>query len=200
MPSRMAARGGLGAVMATKGLKAIVFDHAGGRKPLIADPEAFKAAIKDYTKAVLVHPQSITYRDYGTAAMAHMSDGFGGLPTHNFSEGHFDKVEDISGETMREFLLDTGQTVGDLARLHGGLHDQVLQHFRRRRWQDDRLSLEYETIGLMGSNLGISSLDAIARMNWEVNDLGLDSIEVGAALGVAAEAKEFWNGAIATAR
>ncbi len=48
--------------------------------------------------------------------------------------------------------------------------------------------LEYETIGLMGSNLGISSLDCIARMNWEVNDLGLDSIETGAALGVAAEA------------
>jgi aldehyde:ferredoxin oxidoreductase len=48
--------------------------------------------------------------------------------------------------------------------------------------------LEYETIGLMGSNLGISSLDCIARMNWEVNDLGLDSIDVGAALGVAAEA------------
>jgi aldehyde:ferredoxin oxidoreductase len=48
--------------------------------------------------------------------------------------------------------------------------------------------LEYETIGLMGSNLGISSLDAIARMNCEVNDLGLDSIEIGAALGVAAEA------------
>jgi len=48
--------------------------------------------------------------------------------------------------------------------------------------------LEYETIGLMGSNLGINSLDTVARMNWQVNDLGLDSIEVGAALGVAAEA------------
>jgi len=48
--------------------------------------------------------------------------------------------------------------------------------------------LEYETIGLMGSNLGINSLDTVARMNWQVNDLGLDSIEIGAALGVAAEA------------
>jgi aldehyde:ferredoxin oxidoreductase len=48
--------------------------------------------------------------------------------------------------------------------------------------------LEYETIGLMGSNLGINSLDTIARLNWVVNDLGLDSIETGAALGVAAEA------------
>jgi aldehyde:ferredoxin oxidoreductase len=48
--------------------------------------------------------------------------------------------------------------------------------------------LEYETIGLVGSNLGISSLDEIARLNRELNDLGLDTIEVGAALGVAAEA------------
>jgi aldehyde:ferredoxin oxidoreductase len=48
--------------------------------------------------------------------------------------------------------------------------------------------LEYETIGLMGSNLGIDDLDDIARLNWVVNDLGLDSIEIGAALGVAAKA------------
>ena len=48
--------------------------------------------------------------------------------------------------------------------------------------------LEYETIGLMGSNLGIDDLDKIARLNWMVNDLGLDSIEIGAALGVAAKA------------
>lgn len=48
--------------------------------------------------------------------------------------------------------------------------------------------LEYETIGLMGSNLGIPDLDAVARLNWEASDLGLDAIEIGAALGVAAEA------------
>src|SRR5512147_1489534 len=58
VPSRIAARGGLGAVMGSKGLKAIVFDHAGGQKPSIADPEAFKVAQKDYTKAVMEHPQS----------------------------------------------------------------------------------------------------------------------------------------------
>jgi aldehyde:ferredoxin oxidoreductase len=56
VPSRIAARGGLGAVMGSKGLKAIIFDHAGGQKPPIADPEAFKAAHKDYTKAVMEHP------------------------------------------------------------------------------------------------------------------------------------------------
>jgi aldehyde:ferredoxin oxidoreductase len=80
IPSRIAARGGLGAVMATKGLKAIVFDHAGGQKPAIADPEAFKVAQKDYTKAVMEHPQSVTYRDYGTAAMAQMTQSFAPFP------------------------------------------------------------------------------------------------------------------------
>jgi aldehyde:ferredoxin oxidoreductase len=47
--------------------------------------------------------------------------------------------------------------------------------------------LEFETMGLLGSNLGIDDLDTIAKMNWELNDLGLDSIEIGAALGVAAD-------------
>src|SRR5512138_4015136 len=72
IPSRIAARGGLGAVMGSKGLKAIVFDHAGGQKPPIAHPDEFKIAQKDYTKSVLEHPQSITYRDYSTAAMTAM--------------------------------------------------------------------------------------------------------------------------------
>ena len=189
VPSRIAARGGLGAVMACKGLKAIVFDQTGGQKPPIADPEAFKIAQKDYTKSVLEHPQSITYRDYGTPGMAHMSDGFGGLPTQNFSMGHFDRVEDISGETMREFLLTRGKPSETSHACMAGCTIKCSNIFGGEDGKMIVSPLEYETIGLMGSNLGISSLDAIARMNWEVNDLGLDSIETGAALGVAAEAK-----------
>jgi aldehyde:ferredoxin oxidoreductase len=188
IPSRIAARGGLGAVMGTKGLKAIVFDHAGGQKPPIVQPEAFKSAQKDYTNAVLEHPQSATYRDYGTAAMAHMSDGFGGLPTRNFSSGHFEQVEDISGETLREFILTRGKP-GDPS--HACMAGCTIKCSNIFAGEDGKIivsPLEYETIGLMGSNLGIASLDMIGRLNWEANDLGLDSIEVGAALGVAAEA------------
>src|SRR5215213_458145 len=92
VPSRIAARGGLGAVMGSKGLKAIVFDHTGGQKPFLADPEAFKVAQKDYTRAVLEHPQSITYRDYGTAAIAPMCQSFAALPARNFSRGTFEKM------------------------------------------------------------------------------------------------------------
>jgi aldehyde:ferredoxin oxidoreductase len=187
IPSRIAARGGLGAVMGSKGLKAIVFDHAGGRKPAIADPEAFKVAQKDYTRAVMEHPQSLTYRDYGTATMAHMCDGFGALPTRNFSDGHFENVDDISGETLREFLLERGKPSDPSHACMAGCTIKCSNVFGGEDGKMIVSPLEYETIGLMGSNLGISSLDIIARMNWVVNDLGLDSIEVGAALGVAAE-------------
>ena len=188
VPSRIAARGGLGSLMGSKGLKAIVFDDAGGQKPHIVDPEAFKIAKKDYTKAVLEHPQSVTYRDYGTAAMAHMSDGFGALPTRNFSNGHFEKVDEISGETLREFMLTRGKPSHTSHACMAGCTIKCSNIFGGEDGKIIVSPLEYETIGLMGSNLGLSSLDTVGRMNWEVNDLGLDSIEIGAALGVAADA------------
>jgi aldehyde:ferredoxin oxidoreductase len=188
VPARIAARGGLGAVMGSKGLKAIVFDHAGGQKPPVQDPQAFKAAQKEYTAALLAHPQTATYRDYGTAAMAHMCDGLGALPTRNFSSGHFEQVEEISGERLRELLL---QRQGASDPSHACMAGCTIRCSNIFGGEDGKMvvsPLEYETIGLMGSNLGISSLDTVARMNWQVNDLGLDSIEIGAALGVAAEA------------
>jgi aldehyde:ferredoxin oxidoreductase len=197
VPSRIAARGGLGAVMGSKGLKAIVFDHSGGQKPPVANPQAFKIAQSDYTKAVLEHPQSQTYREYGTAAMAHMCDGFGALPTRNFSDGHFEGVEAISGEALREFILARGKPSDPSHACMAGCTIKCSNIFGGEDGKIIVSPLEYETIGLMGSNLGIDSLDTIGRLNWQVNDLGLDSIEIGAALGVAADAglMEFGDGA-----
>jgi aldehyde:ferredoxin oxidoreductase len=188
IPSRIAARGGLGAVMGSKGLKAIVFDNTGGQKPPIADPEAFKAAQKDFTKAVLEHPQSLTYRDYGTPAMAQMTQNFAALPTHNFSRGTFKQVDNISGEALREFILKRGKPSDPSHACMAGCTIKCSNVFGGEDGKVIVSPLEYETIGLMGPNLDIDSLDAIGRMNWQANDLGLDSIEVGAGLGVAAEA------------
>lgn len=188
VPSRIAARGGLGALMGSKRLKAIIFDAKGGQKPPIAHPQAFKEAQKAFTKAVLEHPQSKVYKDYGTAAMARMCDGFGGLPTRNFSAGHFEGVDQISGEYMRQVILERD---GEGTPSHACMPGCTIQCSNTYAGADGKAlvsPLEYETIGLMGSNLGIADLDTIARLNWEVNDLGLDSIEIGAALGVAAEA------------
>ncbi len=188
IPARIAARGGLGAVMGSKGLKAVVFDHAGGQKPAIANPEAFKVAQKDYTQAVMNHPQSVTYRDYGTQAMPQMTQSFAALPTHNFSRGTFYDVEKISGETMREFILNRGKPSDPSHACMAGCTIKCSNVFGGEDGKIIVSPLEYETVGLMGTNLDIDSLDSIGRMNWQVNDLGLDSIEVGGALGVAAEA------------
>lgn len=188
IPSRIAARGGLGAVMGSKGLKAIVFDNTGGQKPPVVDPEAFKVAQKDYTKAVMEHPQSITYRDYGTAAMAQMTQRFAALPSHNFSRGTFKNVEAISGETLREFTLTRGKPSDPSHACMAGCTIKCSNVFGGEDGKIIVSPLEYETIGLMGTNVDIDSLDAIGRLNWHVNDLGLDSIEIGGSLGVAAEA------------
>jgi aldehyde:ferredoxin oxidoreductase len=195
-PSRIAARGGLGAVMGSKGLKAIVIDGASGSKPPIVDNTAFQEAKKTYTKSLLDHPQTHSYRDYGTAGMTNMCNAFGGLPTRNFSAGQFEGAERISGEFMREMLL---QRDGDCDPSHACMAGCTIRSsnvFGDPNGDEIVSPLEYETIGLMGSNLGIDDLDTIARMNRLVNDLGLDSIEIGAALGVAAEAGllEFGDG------
>ncbi|MDI6768190.1 MAG: aldehyde ferredoxin oxidoreductase C-terminal domain-containing protein [Anaerolineales bacterium] len=196
VPSRIAARGGLGAVMGSKGLKAVVFDAAGCPKPPIANPEAYREAQKVYNKALLDHPQTHTYRDYGTAAMVQMCQTFGSLPTRNFSAGQFEGADAISGEHLRELLLGRGGVSNPTHACMPGCTIRCSNVFGGEDGKVIVSPLEYESIGLMGSNLGIDSLDAIARLNWQVNDLGLDSIEVGAALGVAAEAGQMgWGDA-----
>jgi len=188
VPSRIAARGGLGAVMGSKGLKAIVIDAKAGEKPPIAHIEDFRNAQKEYNKALMSHPQTKVYADYGTAAMPRMSNGFGGLPTRNFSQGTYEDVEKISGEYMRELLLQRG---GESETTHACMAGCTIRCSNIFGGEDGKAivsPLEYETIGLLGPNLCISELDSIARMCYQINDLGLDTIEVGAALGVAAEA------------
>lgn len=188
-PSRIAARGGMGAVMGSKHIKAIVIDAEGGAQPEIHDLAAFKTARKRFTVALVNHPQTTSYADYGTAAMANMCNGFGGLPTRNFSEGTFEDVENIGGEELRSILLGRGGLANPTHACMAGCSIRCSNIFADASGEQVVVSpLEYETIGLMGSNLGINSLDMIARLNHAVNDLGLDSIEIGAALGLACEA------------
>jgi aldehyde:ferredoxin oxidoreductase len=187
-PSRIAARGGLGAVMGSKHLKAIVIDAEDGKPPPIADDQAFKDARKRFTTALINHSQTTSYADYGTAAMANMCNGFGGLPTRNFSQGTFEHVEKIGGEQLRNTLLERGGVSKTTHACMAGCAIRCSNVFADESGEKVIVApVEYETIGLMGSNLGIDSLDVIAQMNREVNDLGLDSIEIGAALGVACE-------------
>lgn len=201
VPSRIAARGGLGALMGSKRIKAIVIDPSGGESPPLSAPTAFRDAQKTYTQALLKHPQTQTYHDFGTAAMASLTNHFGSLPTRGFSQGTFESAENINGERLRETILARG---GKGAPAHACMPGCVIQCsniYPDTAGEEIVSPLEYETIGLMGSNLGIDNLDAVARLSWEVSDLGLDTIEIGAALGVTAQAGLLnWGDADRTAK
>ncbi len=189
VPSRIAARGGLGAVMGSKFIKAIVIDPNNGKRPPIQNEDAFKKARKKYTEMVLGHPQTTTYADYGTSAMVSMCNTIGGMPTRNFSSGSFENAEDISGDRLREMLLERGGVSNTTHACMAGCVIKCSNIVGDRDGKEVLVSpLDYETIDLMGANLGIGDLDTIAKLNFEVNDLGIDSIETGSALGVAAEA------------
>ena len=196
VPSRIAARGGLGAVMGSKGIKALVIDSNGTEEPPIADNDAFRTAQKTYNKALLDHPQIKAYAEYGTAGMARLCHSFGGIPTDNFSKGNFDGIDTISGEYLRDQLLKRGGKSNPTHACMAGCVIRCSNVFGGEDGEEIVSPLEYETISLMGSNLGINDLDMIAQLNWQANDLGLDSIEIGAAIGVAANAglMEFGDG------
>jgi aldehyde:ferredoxin oxidoreductase len=199
-PSRINGRGGMGALMGTRRLKALVIDGAGGEKPPLVDAALFKAAQKFYTQELMVHPQTAIYRDYGTAALVSMVHGFGGIPTRGFSAGQFEGAEKISGEAMRDMILARG---GEGEPTHACMPGCTIRCSNTLAGPQGRKivsPLEYETIGLVGSNLGIDSLDDIGLLNWQMNDLGIDTIETGAALGVAAQAGVMRFGDAARAR
>ncbi len=140
VPSRIAARGGLGAVMGSKGLKAIVFDHAGGQKPPIVDPEAFKVAQKDYTKSVMEHPQShhlsrLRHGGHGAddPALCCAADA-------QFLERHVRPGGEDQRRDPARVHIDARQAFRPVACLYGGLYDQMLERLWRRGWQDHRLA------------------------------------------------------------
>lgn len=191
VPSRIAGRGGMGAVMGSKGIKAIIFDTKAVKRPPLAHPEAFREAQKVFTQAVIAHPQTNVYKEFGTSANSLVINALGALPTRNFSKGNFDQVENISGELMREQIMARG---GDCKPSHACMPGCVIQSSNIYGDESGKTivaPLEYETIGLVGSNLEIGNLDTIARIGWNLNDIGLDSIDIGAALGVAAQAGVF---------
>jgi aldehyde:ferredoxin oxidoreductase len=185
--TRISARGGLGAVMGSKHLKAIVFDRPRSNRPPVLDKELFQDASKRYIKALQEHPQtSEVYTFYGTAAMVSLCNALGGIPTRNFSAGQFEHADMISGDAIHDLNESRGGEVS-----HACMAGCIIKCSNIYAGPDGETlvtPLEYETVGLMGSNLGIDDTDVIAKLNDEANDLGLDSIDTGAALGVAAEA------------
>ena len=187
--SNHAARGGLGAVMGSKGLKALVIQKPVGRSVKMHDENLFRTAAKTFAQELIKSPKTGVKGSshlYGTASIVGAVNEMGSFPTHNFSDGRFAPETELRGEKIREVVLARGGKMG--TRCMPGCVIAC-----RSLWVDEKGSpvvatMQYETIALMGSNLGLGTLDEVAKLNYMCNDFGLDTIEAGAALGVAIEA------------
>ncbi len=188
-PSRYAGRGGLGAVMGAKGLKAIVLEDVRAEVP-IANKEAFREAQKRLNAALLENPSTgKEFPEYGTISMLNKIHKLGGIPTKNFSQGTFDEhYPKLSAEGVRQTIVERG---GEGTPTHGCMQGCVIRCsnvFPDARGKAIVSPLEYENLVMLGPNLGIFSLDQIAKLNYMCNDYGTDTIETGVSIGVAMEA------------
>jgi len=187
--SNHAARGGLGAVMGSKGLKAVVIRKPLGRAVKMHDEQLFRTAAKAFAQKLITDPKLGTKGSqhlYGTASIVGAVNEMGSLPTRNFTEGTFEQSADLRGEKLRELMLAREGKVG--TRCMPGCVIACRNLFVDESGKPVVGTVQYETIALVGSNLGLGKLDDVAAINYLCNDFGLDTIETGAALGVAIEA------------
>jgi aldehyde:ferredoxin oxidoreductase len=185
-PARHCGRGGSGAVMAARGLKAIVVDDAGAERPALADPERFDKARKTLVDGLKSHPvTSGGLPAYGTAILVNIINEAGGLPTRNFHAGRFDKAEAISGETLSKNCDERGGKHEHACMTGCVVHCSNVYVDSAGEYVTS--GLEYESIWALGANCDNGDLDAIARMDRLCDDLGLDTIEMGDTFAVAME-------------
>ncbi|MDH3883068.1 MAG: aldehyde ferredoxin oxidoreductase [Desulfobacterales bacterium] len=188
-PTRHAGRGGVGAVMGSKGVKVIVIDDAGMKMRQPQDPDKFKEANKEWVAGLKKHPVSGEgLPAYGTNVLTNVINEAGAYPTKNFMWGRFDNCNKISGETQAE----TEEARGGKGAATHGCHRGCIIRCSGTYYNKDGQYLtkqpEYETVWAHGGNCGIDDLDAIAMMDRLDDDYGLDTIEMGATIAVAMEA------------
>jgi aldehyde:ferredoxin oxidoreductase len=186
-PTRHAGRGGVGAVMGAKGVKVIVISEAGTERRTPKNPEKFREANKKFTEGLKKHP--VTGEGlpaYGTNVLTNVINEAGAYPTKNFMWGRFDTCQKISGETQAQ----TETSRGGLAThgCHRGCVIQCSGIFVDKDGHYVSKQPEYETVWALGGNCLIDDLDVIARLDRLCDDIGLDTIEMGATIGVAMEA------------
>ena len=186
-PTRHAGRGGLGAVMGSKGVKVIVLDDTGMTMRPPKDPKAYTEANKRFVEGLRKHPVTgQALPAYGTNILTNILSEAGGYPTYNFKQGRYPDAHKISGEvqaeteTARGGLATHGCHRGCVIRCSGTYHDKDGHYLTKQP--------EYETTWAHGGNCGICDLDAIATLDFMDDNFGLDTIEMGVAIGVAMEA------------
>ncbi|KXA98104.1 aldehyde:ferredoxin oxidoreductase [candidate division MSBL1 archaeon SCGC-AAA259J03] len=197
MPSRYAGRGGLGAVMATRGLKFIVADREGAPGVGIEDEETFKKGREKLVDAL--HEHDVTkpggaLNSYGTDVLINIINEVGGLPQRNFSEGRSEEASKVSGEEKAEQIKERG---GERPHMCSpGCVIQCSEVWTKPDAENPVGVLEYESVWALGPNCGIFDLDTVGELNRACNDLGLDTIEAGNTITIAMEGgvAEFGDG------
>ena len=177
---RAAGRGGMGAIMGSKNLKAIA---AGGSQPVaVSDPEGYKALTARLER--IVDKNAVTGKSLqvlGTSVLVNIINAHGMFPTENFRRGVFNDAEGTSGEKIAETLLQR----------QSSCHKCPIGCGRTTRTRDKSgEGPEYETVWAFGAHLGISDLTAITEANYACNELGLDTITMGGTIGCAMELSE----------
>ncbi len=181
---RAAGRSGVGAVMGSKNLKAVVV--RGTRDVPLAHPDQMRELCREVRREVAADvKKGSTLRDYGTAYVPIVTNEIGILPTHNFQTGVFEGVEGITGEVLREKYLVRPKpcygcpiACGRKTTLEGAIYD------------GEGEGPEYETIASLGSACGLDDMAAVTKANYLCNELGMDTISIGVTIACAMELYE----------
>ncbi len=186
-PTRHCGRGGVGAVMGSKRVKAIVFDEAGLKRRAPKDPAKYRDANRKFTEGLRKHP--VTGEGlpaYGTNVLTNVLNEAGGYPTRNFKSGVFEGATKISGEAQAELEIKRGGSATHGC--HRGCVIQCSGIFNDEEGNYVTKQPEYETVWSHGGQCGIDDLDTIAKLDRMEDDFGLDTIEMGVTIGVAMDA------------
>ena len=179
---RAAGRGGLGAVMGSKRLKAVV---ASGRHEIkVANPHAFKREVERARQVLKGHPLTGDgLGRYGTAILVHLVNKVGALPVRNFQSSYFPDAELVSGEYMKERVV-VGRRACYACPIACG---RVTKLTSPPYGPLETEGPEFETIWAFGPNCGVSDIEAVAYLGDLCNKLGLDTISMGATVALAIE-------------
>lgn len=188
-PSRAAARGGIGAVMGSKRVKAVVIEHSKDPYNVSLPPDA-DAEFRELNKKIVTAIQSNpltgqTMSLYGSAAGVDTTGKMGALPWKNFSGRFAPDWERIGTKQWRENLISQGghSTIP----CQPGCIVRCSNEYCDRNGDYLTSGVEYETVALCGSNLGIFDTDLICTLDRLCDDMGMDTIDTGCALGILME-------------
>ncbi len=170
----MAGRGGAGAVMGSKNLKAVALK---GSKPIpLADEAGMKVLVKDLLERVMKNPGVHSLRVLGTAALVEPMNRTGILPCFNFRKGFLENAHALNGANLRYH-----------ARRDAGCFNCPIVCGRVMASEGRDVKVEYEALALLGASCGLTDVEDVARAIAVCNDMGMDVISAG---GVAAFAMD----------